>query len=77
MIYSPKAVSLGFFVFFSSYCTHQAEKNVQKTPHSVTTCIVGPHKCKQGPIVQFCANWVMVIAFISGRKTLQMHGFPI
>ena len=44
-------------------------------------------QCKQAPIVQFCANWVVVVTFIRMRvhahhierrhKTLQMHGFPI
>ena len=54
---------------------------------SVATCIVGPHTCKQAPIVQFCANRVMVVTLICtrghahhvqrGRKALQVYGFPI
>ena len=44
-------------------------------------------QCKQAPIVQLCANRVMVVTFIHtrghahhvehGRKMLQMHGFLI
>ena len=44
-----------FFFFFNQAAVadtlSRKKKIVRKTPHSVATCIVGPHKCKQAPIV--------------------------
>ena len=54
-----------FFLFQAAVAdTLSRKKIVRKTPHSVATCIVGLHKCKQTPIVQFCANRVMVVTLI-------------
>ena len=57
---------------------------VRKPPHS---CIVEPYNASGQPVRQFWQKWVMVVNFVSargraphvarGRKTLQMHGFPM
>ena len=70
-------------IFLGSPHTKQ-KKIVQKPPHSSAGSIVEPYNATK---LQFWPKWVKVVMFMHmrshashvarGRKTLQMHGFPL
>ena len=75
-----------FIIYFFQASNTSRKKIIQKA-HTARTSIVEATQYKQALPEQFWANQVMVVMFICarghapyvarGRKTLQMHGFPI
>ena len=61
--------SVFFFFFFQAAVadTLSRKKLSRKLHIALATCIVGPHKYKLAPIVQSCANRVMVVKCICAR----------
>ena len=77
---SARPMSVRFFFFFQGDHTLSRKKKIVRKTHIVQLhCIAEPHNGSRLPILHFWINLVKVVTFMCarGRKTLQMHGFPM